>query len=273
MKSIATFLSATVLAMSLASGAFAAGGDDGAISIPLKEYERLKDLEEGDKKKQYWKMSFEQILQKENNNYRSAWEKYEFWVLRRIHLDTSVNPSSVTSVITEIETLNKVNNTAITLIISSPGGSVLDGLRLVNVMNKSLAPVNTVCDDFAVSMGAVIFANGRQRVADQGCIFMIHELSVGSPGGQTTEHVKWTETVIDIETMLVDNLSVNSGLSTKDVRKLMEYETFWSAEEVYRLGFADVYYQTTRSVPPRTIPNDLLPINRMKDNFNEKLDK
>lgn len=270
MKWIAGILTAAVV---FTAPALANPSSDGAISIPLKEYERLKNLEEGDQKKQYWKMTFEQILQKENNRYASAWELYEFWVMRRIYLKGAVTSASTSKIIDQIEVLNKTGATPITLVIQSPGGDVLSGLSLVNVMKRSVAPVNTVCDNFAVSMGAVLFAVGKHRVADEGCIFMIHDVAVGAPGGQTMEHVKWTETVIEIENILIDILADSSGLSTKDVRTLMEYETFWDAEDTYRLGFADEFFFFSKNKEEHKIPEDLLPINRMKTNFNEKLSK
>lgn len=269
-KWLSTITAAVLLSLSTAHG-FAA--EEGAISIPIKEYERLKEYEEGDQKKQYWKMTFEQILSKENNNYTKAYELYDFWVLRNVYLDSGVDRSSVARLTAQIHTLNKIGTTPITMYISSPGGGVLEGLSLINVMNHSIAPINTVCDSYAFSMGAVLFAVGKHRVSTEGCAFMIHDVGVGAAGGQTMEHVKWTETIINIETQLVDILSKATGYDHKEVRSLMEYETFWNGEETFRLGFADEYYPMIRKRMERDIPEDLIPLNRMKKNFNEKLTK
>lgn len=251
--------------------AFAQEG--GSISIPIKDYERLKKLEEGDAQKQYWKMSFEQILSKENNNFANAWGLYEFWVQRTIYLDGTVNGSSVDKIVDQIETLGKIGEAPITLVIRSGGGGVLEGMTLVNRMKASPVPVNTVCDSYAMSMAAVIFAVGNQRVATEGCIFMLHDVSVGAPGGQTMEHVKWTETVISIENQLIGILADASGLDEREVRTLMEYETFWTGEEAHRLGFADEYRAFSKEIAARDIPHDLLPLNRAKANFDRKLSK
>jgi len=247
---------------------------EGAITITVQEYERLKELEEGDKRKQYWKMSFEQILEKENNNYAAAWDKYDFWVLRNIELAGTVDDSSVRRLIGEISTLNQISKTEpITLTINSGGGGVLSGLSLVNAMELSTAPVNTVCDGFAFSMAAVTFIAGSVRTANEGCLFMIHEVAVGAGGGQTREHVKWTETVIDVEALLVDIMSRRTGLDYAELQTLMEYESFWTAEEMVRLGFADVSIHPIHLAPERDIPEDLLPLTRMRENYNQKLQK
>lgn len=263
-------LLALLSAVSLAPAAEAPS--NGTITIPISEYEKLMKSEEAKKKDQYWNMSFEQILDKESNNYSQAWEKYDFWVLRTIYLDTGVNDSSAGALIRKIETLNRINSLPITMVINSPGGSVFAGFNILNAMNNSVAQINTECDGWAMSMAAVILSNGSLRSMNQGCIFMIHEVGTGAPSGQTTTHIKFAETIVNVENVLAEILSENSGLSVKDVRAAWEYETFYSAEETVTLGFADrVTGKTKRTAPARTIPEDLLPLNKMRRTLNERL--
>lgn len=252
-------------------GPAVAAGEDGSISITIKEYERLKDLEEGDKKKQYWKMTFEQILEKENNNYSAAVEKYNFWVGREIVLDETVTDSAVDAVIRGITTLNHIGSTPITLILDSPGGSVLAGYRLANAMARSVSPVYTVCDGWAMSMAAVLFAIGDYREANEGCIWMIHEVAAGSPGGQTTDQLSWADHIIDVEDILLNMMSRRTGLSVDELRVLGEYETFYQGDELSRLGVADVAFANLNGGEERDIPDDLLPVNRLKANVARKL--
>lgn len=249
----------------------------GTITIPIKEYEQLNKSIEADKDKQYWNMTFEQILKKENNNYSNAWGMYEFWNLRVVRLNDQVTENSVDVIIRQISTLNEIDATKpITMVIDSPGGAVFAGFNLINAMNSSSAPVNTVCDGWAMSMAAVAFANGANRVANSGCVFMIHEVGSGAPGGQTTDHIKFAETIINVENILAKILSDNSGLSLKDVRTAWEYETFYNAEETVLLGFADEVGSRSKResvAGSRTIPDFLLPVNKMRESFNERLTK
>ena len=273
------FIGAATVAVSLLMGsgfpAAAQTETSGTITIPIKEYEALKKSVEADKEDQFWNMTFEQILDKENNNYARAWEKYEFWTLRHVRLDGPVNDNSVSVLTAKIVTLNEIDSEApITMYIDSPGGGVLSGLNLINAMNSSKAPINTVCDGWAMSMAAVILSNGVYREANQGCIFMIHEVAVGSPGGKSTEHLKWTSSVVDVENILAGILSENSGLSVKDVRIAWGYETFYNAFETVELGFADVVTaisKSTKKVGSRSLPIHLLPENKMRETFEERL--
>ena len=277
MKALSRLFAALALISLFAPSALAADpvqSSNGTITIPIKEYEALQKSLDAGKDGKLWNMTFAQILEKENNNYSRAWELYEFWGLRTIRLNSDVSESTVKTLITQISTLNNVSTAAITMVIDSPGGSVLAGFNLLNAMNTSRAEINTVCDGWAMSMAAVILANGSHRTANQGCVFMIHEVATGAPGGQTTTHIKFAGMVVDIENMLAVILSENSGLSVKDVRKAWEYETFYNANEAMILGMVDeVDGKTKRTAEARTIPEWLEPLNKMRDGLNERLTK
>lgn len=242
------------------------------ITISLSEYEKLKDQVEGAEKKQYWRMTFEQILEKEGGQEIRALEKYDYWVRRHVYLRGDVNGSSAKDIASKIDVLNQVGDAPITLYITSPGGGVYEGLTLYNAMMASAAPVNTVCDSMAASMAAVLFSAGRQRTAMPDCHWMIHEVGTGGgPGGQTVEHMKFADRIVDVENMLVDILADNSGLTAKEVRQLMEYETFYDSDEIYRLGFADEVLPGSIVRAARDIPEDLLPKNRMAKNLMDRV--
>jgi ATP-dependent Clp protease protease subunit len=263
-----------LLAVSVCLGlGLPAFGGENSVTIPLVEYEKLKDLEEAKSKNQFWKMTFEQILEEKNGNVEAAWKIYDYYVLRNIYLNNTVTRISVDKLINDIRILNQLSpGKPITIKISSWGGSVFDGLRLYNSMMSSTSPVYTVCDGMAVSMAAVIMAAGDYRVAHEGCSFMVHQITAGAPGGNTIEQIVWAETILDVENMLLGILSKHSGLSPKDVRTLGEYETFYDADEIVRLGFADVSTSFTSTEEEiRTIPEDLLPLNRIRENLNERL--
>jgi ATP-dependent Clp protease protease subunit len=270
------FIAGVILALSLGTITPVLAQTTSTITIPVTEYERYKTLEEGDQKKQYWKMTFEQILQKENNNYTKAWELYNYWVLRTVYLNGVVNGSTIGKVISQISTLSSVAPDPITISINSGGGGVFDGLRLINAMNNSAVPINTICDGMAFSMAAVILASGVDRVANVGCSFMIHEVSAGAPGGQTMDHIKWATTILNVENILIGILADTSGLSYDDVQRAAEYETFYNADEAALLGFVDrvVGSAKTAKVPgSRPFPENLDPLLKMREDIKRKLTK
>lgn len=272
---IKTLFMAAAMVVGLAITAQAESSTDGTITISVKEYEKMKDDLEADQKNKYWNMTFEQILDKERGNSAKAWKKYEYWALRTIHLNGLVDRSSVSTLIKDIHILNQIDETKpITLTISSGGGGVYTGLELYNAMVSSKAPVNTRCVGMAASMAAVLLAAGDHRSASTACHFMLHEVSGGAPGGQTIDHVKWADRIVDVENLLLIILSENSGISMSDLRKISVYETWYDSEETLALGFVDeVVGDKPRKLAEgsRTIPTELWPAIRMKRNLLDKI--
>lgn len=274
MRHVLLCLSVVALATGLATVAF---GEEraGTVTIPYKEYEELKKAAEADEDEQYWNMTFQQILEKEKGSVEKAWGLYEYYVLRTVYLDREVDAGSAGDLIADLNILNEIDaEKPITMVISSPGGSLFDGLNLYNAMMASAAPVHTVCDGWAMSMAAVLLAAGHHRVARDGCIFMMHEVAGGGGGGQTSDKIKGADWFLSIENVLLQILSENSGLSVRDVTRLGEFETFWNAEEALALGFVDeVSGQKPRALTAgsRALPAELLPKTRIARQITERM--
>ena len=70
------------------------------------------------------------------------------------------------------------------LYINSPGGSVNDGLAIIDTMNYIKCDVNTICIGSAMSMGALILASGTKgkRFALPNSEIMIHQVLISGDG-------------------------------------------------------------------------------------------
>ena len=79
---------------------------------------------------------------------------------RLIFLDKPIDAESVGEIIKQILVLSAVNkNEDITLVINTPGGSITDGLALVDVIKSCPCSVRGISLGIAASMGAVILAS------------------------------------------------------------------------------------------------------------------
>lgn len=97
-----------------------------------------------------------------------------------VMLNTDVNTQSANAVIEGIRSANKNSpGRPIFLLIDSPGGSVLDGARMISAMQASKAPVYTVCLQICASMAAMTLQYGKLRYAVDRSIVMFHPASVG----------------------------------------------------------------------------------------------
>ena len=75
----------------------------------------------------------------------------------------------------------------ITMYINSGGGSVYDGLSVIDTMNFITSPVSTTCTGLAASMGAMLLLSGEKgrRSALKHSRIMLHEPSTSIPRSNT----------------------------------------------------------------------------------------
>ena len=98
---------------------------------------------------------------------------------RIIFLAEDVNPTSASLVVAQLLFLESEDpDREIHLYINSPGGSITDGMAIVDTINYIKCPVSTICVGLAASMGAVLLASGTKgkRYATPNSEVLIHQL-------------------------------------------------------------------------------------------------
>nr|YP_010516365.1 ATP-dependent Clp protease proteolytic subunit 1 [Striga asiatica]UXL88525.1 ATP-dependent Clp protease proteolytic subunit 1 [Striga asiatica] len=128
------------------------------------------------------------------------------------------------------------------LYICSMGGTVIDGMGIVNMVLAGGAPVHTTCVGIAASMAAFILVCGKAstRTAFPNAWVMIHEPACSLFLGKSAE------VFIDIKEMkklfndIVDLYAQKTGLSGDDILKEMQKDTFMTATEAKMKGFVDL---------------------------------
>lgn len=94
-----------------------------------------------------------------------------------------VTDESAATLITQIQAANKEKTEKpILLYINSPGGSVLAGGLIIDAMEASRRPIDTVCTSACISMGFYVFEHGSKRLMFSHAILMAHEMSAGVDG-------------------------------------------------------------------------------------------
>ena len=83
---------------------------------------------------------------------------------RIIFLGEDVNPTTSSLVIAQLLFLESEDpDKEISLYINSPGGSITDGMGIIDTMNYIKCPVSTICIGMAASMGAALLAAGNGK--------------------------------------------------------------------------------------------------------------
>ena len=97
---------------------------------------------------------------------------------RIIFLSEEVNSATASLVIAQLLFLESEDpDKEISFYINSPGGSISDGMAIVDTINYIKSPVSTICVGMAASMGSVLLACGAKgkRFATPNSEILIHQ--------------------------------------------------------------------------------------------------
>lgn len=163
---------------------------------------------------------------------------------RIIFLGEDVNATTASLVIAQMLFLESEDpDKEICLYINSPGGSITDGMGIVDTMNYIKCPVSTICVGLAASFGAVLLANGEKgrRFATPNAEILIHQPLIGGNGiaGQTTEIKIQAEHMIKTREKLNKLLSDKTGQTIETIEKDTERDHWMTAEEALKYGLID----------------------------------
>ena len=165
---------------------------------------------------------------------------------RIIFLGEDVNPTSASLVIAQLLFLESEDpDKEIFLYINSPGGSITDGMGIVDTMNYIKCPVTTICVGLAASFGAVLLANGEKgkRFATPNSEILIHQPLIGGQGGgisgQATEIKIHADHMIRTREKLNKLLSDKTGQSIETIERDTERDHYMTAEEALKYGLID----------------------------------
>lgn len=160
---------------------------------------------------------------------------------RIVFLGEEVNSHTANLVVAQLLYLaNEDPKRDIKLYINSPGGSVYDGLAIIDTMNYIKPDVQTIGIGLQASMGAMLLscgAKGKRFVLPNSRI-MIHQPSSGTQGKVTDQEITLRESIF-VKKRLAEILAENTGKSLKQVEKDMDRDNWMSAEEAKEYGIVD----------------------------------
>lgn len=163
---------------------------------------------------------------------------------RIIYFSGEVTPEVCDMVNAQLLYLNNSdgdNGRDIQLFINSPGGSVVDGLSVVDTMNFIDCDVSTTCMGMAASMGSVLLSNGTigKRYVLPHSRVMIHQVSSSMRGTVSDMEIEFAETQ-RCKKDVYNVLAQNTGHTYEEMEKLCDRNNwFIGSEAVDELHIAD----------------------------------
>lgn len=128
----------------------------------------------------------------------------------------------------------------IKLYLNTPGGSVYDGLAIIDTINFIEPDVETIGIGLQASMGAMLLSSGTKgkRYILPNSRVMIHQPSSGTEGKITDQEIALKEGIY-LKKRLAEIFAKNTGKDFKQVEKDMDRDNWMSAEEALKYGIVD----------------------------------
>ena len=165
---------------------------------------------------------------------------------RIVFLADGVTPDTANIIKSQLLYLNSTGDDDIKLFIDTPGGDVISGLSLIDVMNFVKADVSTYCMGMCASMGSVILSSGTKgkRYSLPHGEVMIHQVRCGSEG--VFEDVKISLNHAErLQTELYTILAENCGKTFDQIKADADRDNWFTATEAKEYGLIDEIIKKT----------------------------
>ena len=161
---------------------------------------------------------------------------------RIIFFGETVTSDVCNIVVSQLLFMESVDNTApVTMYINSGGGSVYDGLSVIDTMNFINAEVSTTCTGMAASMGAMLLLSGEKgkRSALKHSRIMLHEPSTSIPRSTAADIAIECEEIMKIKKELFEMISDCTGQPYDKVEKDCNRDFWMRSQEALEYGIID----------------------------------
>lgn len=126
----------------------------------------------------------------------------------------------------------------ITLRVNSPGGDVFEASAIYSLLTQHKADVECYIDGLAASAAFTISMAADKIHISEAAMMMCHN-AMGMCFGYASDMEKLADTLNKVSATMRDIYSNRSGMKADEVQALMDAETWMTAEEAVKYGFAD----------------------------------
>jgi ATP-dependent Clp protease, protease subunit len=173
---------------------------------------------------------------KEMNPYNKLFEE------RIIFLGVQIDDASANDVMAQLITLESMDpGRDILIYINSPGGSMTSMMAIYDTMQYIQPEIQTYCLGQAASAAAVLLAAGTKgkRFALPNARILIHQPAVESGYGQSSDLEIQAREILRMRAAMETILARHSGQTEDQVRRDIERDKFFSAQEAQEYGLVD----------------------------------
>ena len=159
---------------------------------------------------------------------------------RILFLGTGINDDVANIINAQLLYLNSTGDDDIKMFINTPGGSVIDGLAIYDIMNFITPDVCTYCIGMCASMGSILLSSGTKgkRYSLPNGEVMIHQVS-GATHGQFSDMEIAVKHAGRLQNKLYEILAFNTGKTFEEIEKDANRDNWFTAKEAKNYGLID----------------------------------
>jgi len=150
-------------------------------------------------------------------------------------LDSDVTPTDIKEELNKLKDVESIN-----LYVNSPGGNVFAGVAIYNLLKRSNKPITAFVDGIAASIASLIILAADKVVMPSNALIMIHNVWMIAAGDAVAFRELADKLDKITDSVLLETYQAKTGISKEKLKVMLDEETWLSAEDAVKLGFADV---------------------------------
>lgn len=158
-----------------------------------------------------------------------------------------------------IAKLENVTTDKITILLNSRGGSVPDGIAILNALLAHPAHVTTINAASAMSIASIILQAGDKRISFKNAVTMVHDCS--SQAGGNAGKLREAADVLDKFNKTLKVTYEAKGISEENIESMLDgHDHYFNADEARNIGLVDEVIdasEITASLDTPLIPDHL----------------
>lgn len=164
---------------------------------------------------------------------------------RLFYIDSEVDGDILHTVTMQIYKINGIDygvpeeeRTPIVIVINSGGGSVFDGIGLMDAIKQSKTPVIGICTAYAMSMAFAIFSVCHMRVSMPNSIFMYHD-GYEQYSNTSTKVADMAAFTPKVDRRINKMIAESSKFTVEYLEQIAPHDNYWFADEMAEKGVVD----------------------------------
>lgn len=162
---------------------------------------------------------------------------------RVLYLNGEIEEESANKFIKLLKYLDKTDGD-IEVVLNSGGGCVASGFAIHDAIKGCKNPITVLVMGECMSIATIILQAADNRVSTKYARFMIHRMRMSDAEGDLTNLKRMIEDCLEVDKVFANIYleriqEVNPDYKMSQVQKIMDFDTYFSADKALELGLID----------------------------------